>query len=318
MVRTRVFYATDIHGSEDCFRKFLAAGREYKPDVLILGGDITGKMIVPIVSQSPAEWTATFLGESLTMRSEGEVQTLEKRIRAVGYYTYRTSQQEAEETQADKEKLDDLFSRLMCESVDSWIRLAEERLKGSKTKCYISPGNDDVFAIDPIIQSSSLVAYPEGNVSKIDDEHEMISCGYSNMTPWKCPRDISEEELAAKIETMTSQVKDMERCVFNLHCPPHNTSLDQAPKLDKDLNPSVQPGGGYEMAPAGSTAVRDAIQKHQPLIALHGHIHESKGTAKIGRTLCMNPGSEYAERILRGVLLDIDGNRVKDFLFTSG
>jgi Icc-related predicted phosphoesterase len=318
MSRTRVFYATDIHGSEDCFRKFLATAKEYKPNVLILGGDITGKMIIPIVAQSQAEWTTTLLGEQLTMRSEAEVQAIEKKIRAIGYYTHRASKQEAEELQADKDKVEALFSKLMCDSISSWIKLAEERLKGTGARCYISPGNDDTFAIDPIIQSSDYVIYPEGKVAKIDDQHEMISCGYSNMTPWKCPRDISEEELGKKIAGMAGEVQVMERCIFNLHCPPHNTMLDQAPKLDKDLNPSVQPGGGFEMAPAGSTAVRGAIQKYQPMLALHGHIHESKGTFKIGRTLCMNPGSEYAERILRGVLLDIDGNRVKDFMFTSG
>ena len=318
MARTRVFYTTDIHGSEDCFRKFLAAGKEYKPNVLILGGDITGKMIIPIVAKSQTEWTATLLGEQLTMRSENEVQAVEKKIRAIGYYTHRASRQEAEEIQADKERLDALFSRLMCDSVSSWIKLAEERLKGSRTRCYISPGNDDTFAIDPIIQSSDYVLYPEGKVVMIDDAHEMISCGYSNMTPWNCPRDVTEEELGKKIAAMTAQVQRMDRCIFNLHCPPYNTTLDQAPKLDKDLNPSVQPGGGFEMAPAGSTAVRDSVQEHQPLLSLHGHIHESKGTFKIGRTLCMNPGSEYAERILRGVLLDVDGSRVKDFMFTSG
>jgi len=318
MARTRVFYATDIHGSEDCFRKFLAAGKEYKPNVLILGGDITGKLIIPIIGQTQAEWTTTFLGENITMRNESEIQAVEKRIRAIGYYTYRASRQEAEEIQADKDRVEALFSKLMCESVASWVKLADERLKGSGVKCYVSPGNDDTFAIDPIIQSSEYVIYPEGKTLEIDNEHEMISCGYSNMTPWNCPRDISEEELNKKISDMTVQVQQMDRCIFNLHCPPYNTMLDQAPKLDKDLNPSVQPGGGYEMAPAGSTAIRDAIQEHQPLLGLHGHIHESKGTFKIGRTLCMNPGSEYAERILRGLLLDIEGNRVKDFMFTSG
>jgi Icc-related predicted phosphoesterase len=275
-------------------------------------------MIIPIVSESRSEWTTTFLGERLTMRNETEIQAAEKNIRAIGYYTYRTSREEAEETRKDQDRVDALFSQLMCTSVTSWVKLAEERLGASKTKCFISPGNDDTFAIDPIIQSSSYVEYPEGKVVMLDDQHEMISSGYSNMTPWKCPRDIPEKDLATKIEGMASQVRDMERCIFNLHCPPWGTALDQAPKLDDDLNPSVQPGGGFEMAPAGSTAVRDALQKCQPLLGLHGHIHESKGTCKIGRTLCLNPGSEYAERILRGVLLDIDGNRVKDFMFTSG
>ena len=275
-------------------------------------------MIIPIVSESQSEWTTTFLGERLTLRNETEIQAAEKNIRAIGYYTYRASRQEAEETQKDQDRVDALFSQLMCASVTSWVKLAEERLRGSKTKCFISPGNDDTFAIDSIIQSSSYVECPEGKVVMLDDQHEMISSGYSNMTPWKCPRDIPEKDLATKIENMASQVRGIEQCIFNLHCPPWGTALDQAPKLDDDLNPSVQPGGGFEMAPAGSTAVRDAVQKYQPLLGLHGHIHESKGTCKIGRTLCLNPGSEYAERILRGVLLDIDGNRVKDFMFTSG
>jgi Icc-related predicted phosphoesterase len=318
MARTRIFYATDIHGSEECFRKFLAAAKEYRLNVLVLGGDITGKMIIPIVAETETEWTTTFLGERLTMRNETEVQAVEKKIRAIGYYTYRAPRKEAEEIKADQAKVDALFSRLMGESVSSWIMLAEERLKGSGIKCYISPGNDDTFAIDSIIQSSDYVVCPEGKVVMIDDQHEMISCGYSNMTPWKCPRDIPEEELGAKIASMVSQAHDMEGCIFNLHCPPYGTTLDNAPKLDKDLNPSVEPGGGFEMAPAGSTAVRDAIQTHQPLLGLHGHIHESKGTFKLGRTLCLNPGSEYAERILRGVLLDVEGSRVKDFMFTSG
>jgi Icc-related predicted phosphoesterase len=318
MVRTRVFYATDIHGSEDCFRKFLAAAKEFKVSILILGGDLTGKMIIPIIAQSQTEWTTTFLGEQITMRNEAEVEALEKKIRAIGYYTHRASREDAEELGTDKKKVDALFRKLMCDSITSWIRLAEERIKETGTKCYISPGNDDTFAIDPIIEASKYVEYPEGKVVTIDDEHEMISCGYSNITPWNCPRDIPEEQLSEKIADMASEVHNMERCIFNLHCPPQNTTLDQAPKLDKDLNPSVQPGGGFEMASAGSTAVRDAIQKHQPALALHGHIHESKGTFKIGRTLCMNPGSEYMERILRGVLFDIDGDHVRDFMFTSG
>jgi len=166
MARTRVFYATDIHGSEDCYRKFLAAAREYKPNALILGGDITGKMIIPIVAQSATEWTATLLGEQLTMHNETEVEAVEKKIRAIGYYTHRAPRREAEQILADNERLDALFTKLMCDSVSGWVRLAEERLKGSGVKCYISPGNDDTFAIDPIIQSSDYVVYPEETPSR--------------------------------------------------------------------------------------------------------------------------------------------------------
>ena len=72
------------------------------------------------------------------------------------------------------------------------------------------------------------------------------------------------------------------------------------------------------MGPGGSSAVRSAIEKHQPLLGLHGHIHESKGFVKIGRTFCVNPGSEYGEGILRGVIIDLEDGKVKNFLLTQG
>ena len=76
-----------------------------------------------------------------------------------------------------KERLDTLFCKLMRDSVSNWMRLAEERLKESGAKCYVSPGNDATFAIDPIIQLSDYVIYPEGKVVVIDDQHEMTGRG---------------------------------------------------------------------------------------------------------------------------------------------
>jgi len=162
------------------------------------------------------------------------------------------------------------------------------------------------------------VINPEEKVVPVDDKHEMISTGYTNITPWNCPRDVSEEELAKKIENMTSKVTNMKNCIFNFHCPPYDSSIDSAPKLDKDLKPAVSPGGEMLMIPVGSTAVRAAIEKYQPLLGLHGHIHESRGTAKIGRTLCLNPGSEYGEGILRGALITLEDDKVKSHQLTSG
>ena len=43
----RIFFATDVHGSERCFRKFLAAATVYEAEVLLLGGDVAGKGLVP-------------------------------------------------------------------------------------------------------------------------------------------------------------------------------------------------------------------------------------------------------------------------------
>jgi len=224
---------------------------------------------------------------------------------------------EFQETRASEVKVNELFSRLMIETVERWIRLAEERLGNSGVKCFITPGNDDQLVIDSVLRKSNSVFNPEGTVACLDDTHEMISTGYSNITPWKCPRDISEEELATKIESMIYQVKVVDSCVFNFHCPPFDSGLDTAPQIDDSLRP-VMKGGTQMTIPAGSTAVRDAIEKSQPLLGLHGHIHESRAVAKLGRTHCFNPGSEYTEGILRGVLVDLDRKGLKRHIFTSG
>jgi len=316
MGKVRVFFASDIHGSEKCFMKFLNAGRVYKANVVILSGDITGKMIVPIVEESSGTFTVDFLGRK-AIKSREELGILEKRIRDSGYYPYCTNEKEIEELSADKGKVNELFLHVMAESVKRWVEIAEERLQGTGIKCFVSPGNDDHFVVDPILNSTRYIMNPEGKVVNVDDDHEMVTLAYSNITPWNSPRECTEDELAEKIQRMVSQVKDIQNCLFNFHCPPYNAHIDLAPRLDETLKP-VSRGGQIEMVPVGSVAVRSAIEKHQPLLGLHGHIHESKGAEKIGRTLCLNPGSEYTEGILRGVIIDLDKDKVRSYLFTSG
>jgi Icc-related predicted phosphoesterase len=226
-----------------------------------------------------------------------------------------TSPQNAEELSVNKEKLDAVFLQLMIETVKSWVNIAEERLKGTGVKCYIMPGNDDRPEIGELLNGlSPQILNPEGKVVKIDDGHEMISLGFSNITPWNAPRDIPEEELAQRLQQMSALVVDMKNCLFNVHCPPFDSGLDSAPRLDKDRTPSMD----SQFIPVGSQAVREAIEKCQPLLGLHGHIHESRGIRKIGRTVCINPGSEYSEGYLRGALVVVDDKKVKAFMLTSG
>ena len=318
MAKTRIFFTTDVHGSEVCFKKFLNSGKAYHADVIILGGDITGKMIIPIVQNPDGTARANFLGNELTLKTADERVELETNIRSTGFYPYPTTPSEVEKLEGDQKLRDALFSKVMCDEVQRWVKLAEDRLKGTMIKCYISPGNDDRFDIDEILRSSSTIIYPEEEVLRIDEHHEMITTGFVNMTPWKAARDIPDEELRKKIEAMVSKVEKMENCLFNLHCPPYDTTLDLAPELDETLKPVSSPGGGVNMIHVGSPAVRDAIEKNQPLIGLHGHIHESRGFVKIGRTLCINPGSEYGEGILRGALINLDQDKLKSYLLTQG
>jgi len=315
--RLRVFFATDLHGSEKCFLKFLNAPQPYKVNTLILGGDVTGKMIVPIVKGPDSSHTADFLSNKYTLKSEKEVEELERKIRFTGYYPYRTTADEVAQLREHPEKLDAVFTNVMTETLRRWVGLAEERLKGKGVKIYMTGGNDDRPEVEDVLKSSDYVIDPEGEVVTLEDGREMLSSGWSNPTPWKTPRECSEEQIAAKLDAMISKVQNMETCVFNLHVPPYDSGLDTCPKLDETLKP-VYAGSEIIMMSGGSTAVRSAIEKNQPAVGLHGHIHESRGFIKIGRTLCLNPGSEYTEGILRGVIVELDGKDVRNYLLTVG
>ncbi len=316
MARSRIYFITDVHGSTRCFRKFLNAAKFYKADVLILGGDITGKVMTPVIEER-GRFTCSYQGTELVMDSSAEVEDFRKKDAESGSYTTVLSPSEFVELQADPAKVKALFGQLMVERVREWMALAEERLGNSGVRCFISPGNDDIFEIDPALSSSRYVVNPEARVVTIDGEHEMITLGYTNHTPWNSPREVDEDVLAGKISAMAEKVSNMKSAIFNIHVPPIDTILDQAPHVDAELRIVVK-AGNVEMISAGSTACKAAITKYQPLLGLHGHIHESRGIVKLGRTLCANPGSEYTEGILRGFLADLDGDKVKTYILTSG
>ena len=310
----KIFFATDIHGSDVCWRKFVNAGKFYKVDAIILGGDTTGKEICPIIKYPDGKIVVQFFGRKDVVNNEKELPIHEKRIMDAGLYQYYTTPEEYEALTNDEDKVDEIFSGLMMERWRQWLAVAEKALEGTGIKCLVAPGNDDRFVIDSIIDESEVVERAEGKVIEISG-HEMINCGWTNPTPWKTPRECSEEELLEKIKNMASKVKNMESCIFELHAPPYGTGLDEAPVLDENLVPLK---GGTERGPTGSTAVLQAIKEYRPLLGLHGHIHESKGAIKVGRTLCLNPGSMYSEGMLQGALVVLDGNKVKSYLFTSG
>ena len=317
MSKTRLFFVTDVHGSDACFRKFLNAAKFYKTNVLVLGGDITGKTMVLIVDRNNGTYEYSYADQDRQIDSREALDSVIKEIRDSGAYPTVVSQKEYEELNTDPSRVKSLFKEMMIESVMRWMRLAEERLKGTGVQCYISPGNDDIFEIDSVLNSSSYVVNPEEKVTTVDGQYEMITLGYANRTPWNSPRELDEAILETKIEDMAKKLAKPESSIFNIHVPPINTPLDQAPKVTVDLEPVVS-AGHIVMTSAGSVATRNAIEKYQPLVGLHGHIHESKGVVKIGRTTCFNPGSEYGEGILRGVVLQLEDGKIRSYLLTAG
>jgi Icc-related predicted phosphoesterase len=312
----RIFYVSDVHGSDRCFRKFLGAGRFYSADALVLGGDITGKAIVPLVEVAPGEVRATFLGTDHVLTGDGDVAALEQRIADTGYYSHRCTPDEAAALRADPGALHDLFVRKIVERMERWMALADERLE---LPCFVNAGNDDPAEIDEVIDAAERVQFLEGRVVHMPAGIELASCGYANRTPWDCPRDVEESELGRRLETVASAVEDPSWAMFNFHCPPFDSQIDLGPRLDEDMR-LRQTAGGIEMHPVGSTSCRDVIERFQPLMGLHGHLHESRGTVKIGKTLCVNPGSEYTEGVLRGAIIDVHERKrkIRNCVLTSG
>jgi uncharacterized protein len=307
----KIFYASDVHGSNRCFKKFLNAGKFYGCEALVLGGDITGKAIVPFVETAPGQVEVAFLGKTHQLTDDEEIAALEARVGDTGYYPHRCTREEADALGGDSARLHELFTDKIVERIEEWMALADERLTGdSALPCYINAGNDDPPEIDAVIDAAERVEFLEGRVVELPEGLELASCGYANMTPWHCPRDVEEDELGGRLEAVAQQVREPEWAIFNFHCPPYDTQIDQGPVLGEDMR-MRSTAGGVEMQPVGSTACREVIERYQPLLGFHGHLHESRGTFKLGKTVCINPGSEYSEGVLRGAIVDVNAKKRK-------
>ena len=311
----KLYYAGDVHGSEKCWRKFLGAARFYEVDTLIMGGDITGKLMVPVVATADGRYEASVLGRPQTVAADG-LDDLEKRIRFNGFYPYRCDRTEYDRLSADQEYRETVFTQLMVDEVARWIHLAEERLAGTGVRCYVMPGNDDEFAIDRALESTTIVN-PDNRVVRVDDETQMLSCSWTNPTPWDSPREEEEDDLLARLRGLAAQLEPGLNTIFNLHCPPYGTSLDRAPQLTSDLK-VVLDGGEPRIVPVGARAVRTLIEEVQPVLSLHGHIHESKAVAKIGKTTCVNPGSAYSEGVIDGAVVELRGRKIRSCQLVTG
>ena len=319
---TRLFFSTDLHGSERTFRKFINAGKFYQANVLIMGGDITGKLLIPIIKDKNGNFRATLQGTTEHFATEGDLGGLLDRLGTLGFYHKIMEEDEFRALQSQPAEIDNLFHELARQRLSAWVDLAETRLAGTGIKCFVTGGNDDDPAVLEAIHREGTQSFfaCENMVAQIDETHTMISLGYSTPTPWKTPREVSDEELGDMIDNMVKTVADMQTCIFNFHDPPVDSTLDTCPKLDWSTDPPkpIVQAGQMVMYGAGSKSVRQAIETNQPLLGLHGHIHESQAVAKIGRTTCVNPGSEYGEGTLRGCLINVSAGAVESYQMTKG
>lgn len=314
---TRVFFVADLHGSSICFRKFVNAAKVYRADILIVGGDIAAKTMTPVFDENPG-WSTSLEGEARTAHSTEELERLESWLRDSATVPYRTTHRDWLELIGDRTRADQEFLAAELEELRRWLAWARTRLAGGGARLLLGLGNDDFTPMEGVIAADGFAELTDSEILRLDDAHELLTLAYSNPTPWRTNRELSEEEIARRIDDDVRRLEDPSNAVFNLHVPPHNTPLDLAPRLDSNLVKVMAPGGEPEMVHVGSTSVRSALERYQPLLGLHGHIHESKGSVTIGRTTAMNPGSAYTEGTLLGVVVDLERERVRASVMTSG
>jgi uncharacterized protein len=312
---TRLYYASDIHGTEGLWRKFLNAAAAYRAGVLVMGGDVAGKVVVPLLA-GPDGYELELFGRRELLVGEEQLAEAEQRIRANGMYPHRMTAAEAIRVAGLPEsERESWFAQVMLETFERWLALAEERLRGSDVRCFLMPGNDDPPGIDVAVDRASRVEACDERIVEFGG-HEMISLGYSNPTPFDSPRELDEDELYRRVEQLVDQLREPSRAIFNLHVPPYDSGLDTAAELDERLT-VVTVGSEPNLIPVGSTAVRELIERHQPLLSLHGHVHESPGATRIGRTLCINPGSAYHTGRIAGCLVKLEGDRARHQFVTG-
>ncbi|MDD2553249.1 MAG: metallophosphoesterase [Desulfotomaculaceae bacterium] len=309
-----VFFATDVHGSDVCWKKFINAGKYYRSEVLILGGDMTGKAIIPFIKQKDG-FHFDFMENKQILQSEEEVRQAEKMIADKGYYPVRFTPEEIDYYREHPEEREALFTQKALKRLEDWLAFAESKLKDTGIKVFVCPGNDDMFEIDDLLEQSPYITSAEGQAFDLAENCQLISTGWCNPTPWNTFREEPDDQLLARLEKMLPLVRDFKRLICNFHGPPYGSGLDDAAELDENLRPKF---AGQSLVPVGSKAVRDFIYSHQPMLGLFGHIHEARGMQRLKKTMGINPGSAYEQGLLQGALIEINKKGVRNYLLTSG
>lgn len=313
----KMFFASDLHGSTVCFKKFVNSAQFYGADVLVLGGDLTGKAVIPIAEQADGTFLSCLHGETHPLKTRDDVDDFIKRNANMGFYPTVMSEAEFQRISSDPDAQAELFKKLVLERVKEWADLAAAKLKGTDIPLVAIPGNDDFHEIDDILIQAPHFDFHEMQVCEFKGGYQMLFCGGSTPTPWNTEREYSEDQFVSRFKELIPQVADMSRCIFNVHVPPHGTALDSCPKLDGNMQVVYEMGMPAQMH-AGSTTLHDIIKEHQPLLGLHGHIHEGRAKINIGKTVCINPGSVYPEGILQGAMITLRGDEVKTVNLTQG
>ncbi len=310
----RLFFATDLHGSEVCFRKFVNAASFYRVSLLFLGGDLSGKTLLPVWKRS-GFYEVFFQSRIIRLDTDAELAAFRREQAGRGAYTAVLS--EADYNAMNETERQTLFDQAICTRLGGWLDFAAQRLRGTGIRIVAIAGNDDPWLIDDLMRSCDVVTFAESAVVELEGGLQVLGFGYSTPTPWDTPRELTDEEISSRLSTLTAELKPNVRVVMNIHVPPFGSGLDSCVELDSELRPIIGPGGP-RMQSVGSPAVRRAIDQIGPALGLFGHVHEARGATRIGQTVCVNPGSNYGQATLLGVIVTMDKGIVSNWQFTEG
>ncbi len=318
MSRFRLLFVSDLHGSEVCYRKFLNSVPVYGPDLLVYGGDITGKILQPVFRRGEGGFRWYPSADRPRDEPEDRLASIERAIADSGAYPWVTNPEEWSELSRRPGVLEAKCREFALERARRWLALAGERLGPRGPPLVLNVGNDDTDRLLEVIRTEAppCVRVPEGGTVEAGP-YEIFGCGYANTTPWHCPRDLPEDELARVLDRTSSAIGDPRRTIFDIHAPPVDTAIDLAPQLDADRRPRTA-AGEVLYSHVGSPSIRALIERVHPVASLHGHVHESKGADRVGATPVFNPGSVYYRGTLQGLVLDLDGSQVVNHLFVTG
>lgn len=308
----KIWFCTDIHGSNACFRKFLRLfdidadkNPMMKPNVMIIGGDITGKELVLIkkIEDSGLSNRYEYIDREGNTKNvtEKNIEDELNFLKDSGRYPIICDKTEYQRLEYNPHLKDKRLDQERKKRVEEWMVLLKEKINNNPgIQVFINCGNDDPLFVDRLLGDFQ----PEGKVITLKGNVKLLSLGFSNKTPWKCPRDVDEEVLRQRISEMTEQISRDDILIFNFHCPPLNTVLDEVYEVDDNLQKK-----NYKRH-VGSSSIREAIERFKPILSLHGHIHEVKYSEKIGETKCVNPGSNYQNGILQGAYFIINNDHI--------
>jgi Icc-related predicted phosphoesterase len=290
----RLLFVTDLHGSTSAFRKLLDAPERHGVEALVCAGDIAGTRLYPIVRGRNGRHVLYQGGTPEGLDGHAALAEARAELEARGGYPVTLSDEEYPAIARDSAARRRILTRAISARLEEWIALAEDRLYGTGVKCYLAGGdNDDEATLAALGGTDGDTVIPcEGRVVDVLGL-PMVSLGWSPSTAGRPPREASEARLRTMLADAIAPLDDPRQAIFNLHAPPRNPRLT-----------------------TGSRAVAAAIRAHQPLLGLHGHIHESPGVKKIGRTVCINPGSESQAGALLGAVVAVAPGKVASYQLT--